>query len=290
MPIRPTMGGFQAPQWLMETIRNLEQSIRRLEESINSLKRGETLSPTPRTQDVPTSTTTGGGGSGGAWNGGLGISINSQPATANAKLLNLKSGAGIALAKATDVTGQVDITIAASNIPAVITSNILVHTASSSQAVTNSYAEVTPLTVTIPTHTNISPGFRLCRFEAHVIFMNASNTNNRDAYLKITSHTDTMTPDNFMFVDYTWGADHNEAAWYKYPNSLSTSTEVHITGIPAGTGYPFSGDPNYLTVHIVGTTQYHTEHDTLIKFYVHDGTGSGLYVAADSNVTITPLT
>lgn len=56
MPTRPTMGGFQAPQWLMETIRNLEQSIRRLEESINSIRRGETVSVRKTIADKPADT------------------------------------------------------------------------------------------------------------------------------------------------------------------------------------------------------------------------------------------
>lgn len=112
MPIRPTVGGFQAPQWLMETIRHIENNVRRLEEAINALKRGETLSPSPQVKDVPTADSSGGGGTGGSWNGGIGVSVNSLPASANAKLLNFKSGTGVSLGKSVNnITGQVDVTM-----------------------------------------------------------------------------------------------------------------------------------------------------------------------------------
>jgi hypothetical protein len=111
MPIRPTMGGVQAPQWLLETIRNIEQNIRRLEESINSLKRGEPLAPTPALKDTTSGDNSGGsGGNSSSWNGNLGISVNNMPVSTNARFLNFKSGTGLSITKKNYLSGQVDLT------------------------------------------------------------------------------------------------------------------------------------------------------------------------------------
>lgn len=351
MPIRPTMGGFQAPQWLMETIRNLEQSIRRLEESINSLKRGETLSPTPRTQDVPTSTTTGGGGSGGAWNGGLGISINSQPATANAKLLNLKSGAGISLAKATDVTGLVDITVTNSSTQPIIKINGEVQNTNGApfssinltspggtieitnpgttatdlglgfdwvrydwypinkvtetrQMVDSNWAEVGELTVGLGGNYQAAEAFGWGQFVYQVLIENSGELTNRHIHVRVTSKTDGYSNNNKVFANFLWHSGHVEGDWSITDNTVSSSIDVDVTGIPAGLlagpGAPAASpgealppntwiDPAYLLLTITGTAQLHTRNTTNLKLWVKGTTNENIGIAAGSSVRLVPL-
>lgn len=100
MPTRPTVGGHQAPQWLLETLRNLENSLRRLEEIVNSLRRNENINRGVSTTGTPV-----------AVDGLLQITVDDGPPAVNVKKLNFESSDALSISKKENVlTGQLTLT------------------------------------------------------------------------------------------------------------------------------------------------------------------------------------